>query len=82
MLFNFSDIWQGRSEVENISQKHDAELIKEEKRKEVDAELRIQVDELMRVELRNLKVVSVSSCVCVCVLGEKWITVIDEDCKY
>ena len=36
------------------------ELIKEEKRKEVDEEVRIQVDELMRAELKNLKAVSTS----------------------
>ena len=34
------------------------ELIKEEKRVEVETEIRVQVDELMRQELKNLKAVS------------------------
>ena len=54
----FAGIWQTRNESENFAQKHDSELIKEEKRKEVDEEIRIQVDELMRAELKNLKAVS------------------------
>jgi len=53
-------VWEPRDESENFSQKHDAELIKEEKRMEVEAEIRIQVDELMRSELKNLKLVCVS----------------------
>ena len=53
-------MWEPRDESENFSQKHDAELIKEEKRMEVEAEIRIQVDELMRSELKNLKLVCVS----------------------
>lgn len=36
---------------------HDTELIKEEKRLEVSTEIRVQVDELMRTELANLKAV-------------------------
>lgn len=50
-------IWAVRDEVENFSQKHDVELIKEEKRIEVESEIRVQVDELMRQELKNLKMV-------------------------
>ncbi|XP_078084803.1 dynein regulatory complex protein 11-like [Mustelus asterias] len=48
-------IWQNRNEQMNFSQKHVDELIKEEKRKEVEEEIRVQVDELMRQELKNLK---------------------------
>ena len=51
-------MWQTRNESENFGQKHDSELIKEEKRKEVEEEIRVQVDELMRAELKNLKAVS------------------------
>lgn len=51
-------VWNPRDESENFPQKHDVELIKEEKRLEVEAELRLQVDELMRQELKNLKMVS------------------------
>lgn len=51
----YGTVWQPRDEAENFSQKHDAELIKEEKRLEVESEIRLQVDELMRQELKNLK---------------------------
>lgn len=52
---SYKGVWQTRNEADNFPQKHDVELIKEEKRKEVDEEVRIQVDELMRAELKNLK---------------------------
>jgi len=48
-------VWNPRDEHDNFSQKHDVELIKEEKRLEVEAEIRLNVDELMRQELKNLK---------------------------
>uniref|UniRef100_UPI00398F25C7 dynein regulatory complex protein 11-like n=1 Tax=Pristiophorus japonicus TaxID=55135 RepID=UPI00398F25C7 len=51
----YEAIWQNRDELMNFSQKHVAELIKEDKRKEVEEEIRVQVDELMRQELKNLK---------------------------
>ncbi|KAM4629825.1 dynein regulatory complex protein 11 [Polymixia lowei] len=50
---NFAGVWQNRNESKNFSQRHEAELIKEERRKEVEAEIRVQVDELMRQELAN-----------------------------
>lgn len=50
-------MWQNRDEVNNFQQRHDVELIKESKRIEVEDEVRIQVDELMREELANLKMV-------------------------
>eukprot|EP00112_Aurelia_sp_Birch-Aquarium-sp1_P000787 Seg1077.3 transcript_id=Seg1077.3/GoldUCD/mRNA.D3Y31 product="Dynein regulatory complex protein 11" protein_id=Seg1077.3/GoldUCD/D3Y31 len=49
------DVWLNRDESTNFPQKHDVELIKEGKRLEVENEVRIQVDELMRQELKNLK---------------------------
>ncbi|GAA6066369.1 dynein regulatory complex protein 11 isoform X1, partial [Tachysurus ichikawai] len=49
----FTEVWQNRDESKNYNQRHEAELIKEEKRKEVEAEIRLQVDELMRQELAN-----------------------------
>ncbi|XP_057212468.1 dynein regulatory complex protein 11 [Triplophysa rosa] len=51
----FSEVWQNRKESKNFSQRHEAELIKEEKRKEIELEIRKQVDELMRQELANWK---------------------------
>lgn len=52
---DYNKVWRNRDEHENFSQKHDVQLIKEEKRIEVEAEVRLQVDELMRKELDNLK---------------------------
>uniref|UniRef100_A0A674IP80 AAA+ ATPase domain-containing protein n=1 Tax=Terrapene triunguis TaxID=2587831 RepID=A0A674IP80_9SAUR len=51
----YKDVWQNRDERWNFPQEYDPELIKEEKRKEVEEEIRVQVDELMRQELKNLK---------------------------
>ncbi|KAI3380450.1 hypothetical protein SNEBB_001676 [Seison nebaliae] len=51
----YKDVWYGRSEEMNFRQEHDAQLIYEEKRKEIEEEIRLQVDELMREELTNLK---------------------------
>uniref|UniRef100_A0A8D0E7B9 IQ motif containing with AAA domain 1 n=1 Tax=Salvator merianae TaxID=96440 RepID=A0A8D0E7B9_SALMN len=55
LFFWKTDIWLNRDEGWNFSQEYDPELIKEEKRKEVEEEIRVQVDELMRQELKNLK---------------------------
>ncbi|ELT91740.1 hypothetical protein CAPTEDRAFT_137881 [Capitella teleta] len=54
----YSTVWEPKDEGDNFSQKHDVELIKEEKRMEVETEVRVQIDELMRQELKNLKLVS------------------------
>lgn len=50
-------MWKTRDESNNFPQKHDTVLIKEAKRVEVETEVRVQVDELMREELNNLKMV-------------------------
>nr|XP_020017181.1 IQ and AAA domain-containing protein 1-like [Castor canadensis] len=47
--------WKNRHESAHPSQSFDPETLQEEKRKEVELEIRIQVDELMRQELRNLR---------------------------
>uniref|UniRef100_A0A8C9QMH3 IQ motif containing with AAA domain 1 n=1 Tax=Spermophilus dauricus TaxID=99837 RepID=A0A8C9QMH3_SPEDA len=51
----YKDTWMNKDESQNFPQDYDEELIKKEKRKEVEAEIRVQVDELMRQELKNLK---------------------------
>uniref|UniRef100_A0A2K6U4P0 IQ motif containing with AAA domain 1 n=1 Tax=Saimiri boliviensis boliviensis TaxID=39432 RepID=A0A2K6U4P0_SAIBB len=51
----YKDIWMNKDESWNFSQDYDPELIKEEKRRELESEIRVQVDELMRQELKNLK---------------------------
>merc|ERR1712106_990595 len=47
--------WRGRNEQANFRQRHDVEIIKEAKMIEVEAGIRVQVDEIMREELQNLK---------------------------
>uniref|UniRef100_A0A2K6F036 IQ motif containing with AAA domain 1 n=1 Tax=Propithecus coquereli TaxID=379532 RepID=A0A2K6F036_PROCO len=51
----YKDRWMNKDESWNFPQDYDPELIKEEKWKELELELRVQVDELMRQELKNLK---------------------------
>uniref|UniRef100_A0A2K5EG52 IQ motif containing with AAA domain 1 like n=1 Tax=Aotus nancymaae TaxID=37293 RepID=A0A2K5EG52_AOTNA len=51
----YLNIWKNRCEGIHLSQNYDSETLREEKRKEVELEIRIQVDELMRQELRNLR---------------------------
>ncbi|KAI1899773.1 hypothetical protein AGOR_G00065200 [Albula goreensis] len=52
----YKEVWWGRDESQNFSQRFDAQLVREEKRAEVEEEVRVQVDELMRQELKNLKI--------------------------
>uniref|UniRef100_A0A8C4YAK9 IQ motif containing with AAA domain 1 like n=1 Tax=Gopherus evgoodei TaxID=1825980 RepID=A0A8C4YAK9_9SAUR len=47
--------WGNWDESDNFEQRYEPELIKAQKRKEVEKELRLQVDELMREELQRLK---------------------------
>ncbi|KAK2096902.1 IQ and AAA domain-containing protein 1-like [Saguinus oedipus] len=51
----YLNIWKNRCEGVHPSQNYDSETLREEKRKEVELEIRVQVDELMRQELRNLR---------------------------
>lgn len=52
----YNDTWRANeADKTNFHQKHDVEMIKQLKRKEVEAALRLEVDELMREELSNLK---------------------------
>uniref|UniRef100_W5UA69 IQ and AAA domain-containing protein 1 n=1 Tax=Ictalurus punctatus TaxID=7998 RepID=W5UA69_ICTPU len=53
----YREFWQTRAEDQNFHQHFDPELVREEKRMEVEVEVRVQVDELMRQELKNLKLV-------------------------
>lgn len=63
-VLTLAGVWKTRDETHNFSQKYDAELVREEKRAEVEGEIRLQVDELMREELKNLKMVRPLSGVC------------------
>ena len=51
------DFWETRDEANNFEQNYDSEIVKEEKRVEVVEEVRLEVDALMREELKNLKTV-------------------------
>ncbi|XP_067391780.1 IQ and AAA domain-containing protein 1-like isoform X3 [Emydura macquarii macquarii] len=51
----YQTIWGKRDEADNLEQRYEPELIKAQERKEVEKELRLQVDELMREELQRLK---------------------------
>ncbi|NXD69296.1 DRC11 protein, partial [Eolophus roseicapillus] len=51
----YKAVWQNRDEGWNFLQDHDPELMKEEKREEVEKEIRVQVDALMQQKLENLK---------------------------
>uniref|UniRef100_A0A8C2N696 IQ motif containing with AAA domain 1 n=1 Tax=Cricetulus griseus TaxID=10029 RepID=A0A8C2N696_CRIGR len=51
----YKDMWMNKDESWNFPQDFDPEMIKEEKRKELELEIRVQVDELMRQELKKLK---------------------------
>ena len=51
------DFWETRDESKNFEQNYDSEIVKEEKRTEVVDEVRVEVDALMREELKNLKAV-------------------------
>ncbi|XP_027714098.1 dynein regulatory complex protein 11 [Vombatus ursinus] len=51
----YEGLWRDIDESWNFLQDYDPEMIKEEKRKELESEIRVQVDELMRQELKNLK---------------------------
>ncbi|XP_053115050.1 IQ and AAA domain-containing protein 1-like isoform X3 [Hemicordylus capensis] len=51
----YTSFWGDQDEVINFEQRYQPEIIKTEKRKEVEVEIRLQVDELMREELKNLR---------------------------
>ncbi|KAM5255338.1 IQ and AAA domain-containing protein 1-like [Ctenodactylus gundi] len=48
-------VWRNRHEGQHPQQSFASDILQEEKRIEVEAEIRTQVDELMRQELRNLR---------------------------
>ncbi|KAM7537402.1 hypothetical protein Aperf_G00000069183 [Anoplocephala perfoliata] len=52
----YNDTWKDRNESSNFFQKHEEDIIKADKRGELELEIRAHVDDLMRQELRNLKI--------------------------
>ncbi|VDN99468.1 unnamed protein product [Rodentolepis nana] len=55
-LAEYNDKWKNRNESDNFFQRHNEDIIKLEKHSEIENEIRANVDELMRQELRNLKI--------------------------
>ncbi|KAK2508612.1 hypothetical protein MC885_014755 [Smutsia gigantea] len=53
----WSDVWKNQCESIHPKQSFDSEILWQQRRKEVEREIRIQVDELMRQELKNLRLV-------------------------
>ncbi|XP_037371775.1 IQ and AAA domain-containing protein 1-like [Talpa occidentalis] len=51
----YMNLWKNRVEDIHPNQNFDSEILRLEKRKEVEQEIRVQVDELMRQELKNLR---------------------------
>ncbi|XP_012641646.1 IQ and AAA domain-containing protein 1-like [Microcebus murinus] len=51
----YLSMWKNRQERAHPNQDFDSETLLEEKRKKVEQEIRVQVDELMRQELRKLR---------------------------
>ncbi|XP_028630587.1 IQ and AAA domain-containing protein 1-like isoform X2 [Grammomys surdaster] len=51
----YTSMWKSRYDNKHPSQNFDSETLREEKRKQVEMEIRAQVDELMRQELKNLR---------------------------
>ncbi|KAM9077013.1 LOW QUALITY PROTEIN: IQ and AAA domain-containing protein 1-like [Megaptera novaeangliae] len=51
----YTNLWKDRFDSLHPNQSFDSEILQVEKRKEVEQEIRIQVDELMRQELKNLR---------------------------
>jgi len=49
----YQNFWETRDESNNFEQNYDGEIVKEEKRIEVVEEVRLEVDTLMREELKN-----------------------------
>ncbi|KAJ3321919.1 Dynein regulatory complex protein 11 [Boothiomyces sp. JEL0866] len=47
--------WKNKDESENFAQKHDQEIIKADKRKEVESQIKMDVYDILADELKNLK---------------------------
>ncbi|CDS42421.1 IQ and AAA domain containing protein 1 [Echinococcus multilocularis] len=52
----YNENWKNRDESANTFQRHEEEIIKNDKRAQLELEIRANVDDLMRQELRNLKI--------------------------
>lgn len=48
-------IWKEKDETDNFAQKHDSDIIKASKRREIEAEVKVQLVSILKDELTNLK---------------------------
>jgi hypothetical protein len=55
---NYNDVWANRDETENYTQSYDNEMAKEEVMPIVEEEFKKQVDDMIMVELENIKILS------------------------
>merc|ERR1711874_545605 len=53
----YEQVWRVRDETGNFQQKHDDLIIREQKTREVELQVRNEVDEVMRQELEQLRAV-------------------------
>ncbi|XP_057360971.1 IQ and AAA domain-containing protein 1-like [Manis pentadactyla] len=53
----YINVWKSQCESIHPKQSFDSEILRGQRRKEVEREMRMQVDELMRQELKNLRLV-------------------------
>ncbi|CAM9258073.1 unnamed protein product, partial [Phaeothamnion confervicola] len=52
---HYRDVWEDRDEADNFAQKHDVALGKEKVRPTVDEQIRLQVDEMLLMNLKKIK---------------------------
>ena len=55
---DYNDTWANKDETDNYEQHYDGEMAKEEVLPSVEEEYKIQVDEMIKIELENIKLLS------------------------
>lgn len=51
---SYNENWKGKDESDNFAQKHDQDIIKADKRKEIEAKIKDEVFGILQDELKNL----------------------------
>ena len=55
---DYNEIWANRDETENYEQKHDIPMAKEEVMPSVEESYKEQVDEAIKIELENMRIIA------------------------
>lgn len=55
---DYNDVWANKDEIENYQQHYDTELAKEEVLPMVQEEYKKEVDELIKIELENMRLIA------------------------